>query len=190
MITGRSRTIGLVVADLDNHFYPQALEKLSTALKAEGYHILVFMAPRTAGDIEEVVAEILDYQMDGIIAALVALSSMLAARCRDAGVPVVFFNRTQDGEGQSSVTSDNVAGGRLAARFLTAGGHRRIEYIAGWEGASTQRDREAGPARPGGRLPRGAGRGRAADRVPGGRRLRTGRGSGCCAPDVRGPGAA
>lgn len=44
----------------------------------------------------------------------------------------------------SAVTSDNVAGGRKAAEFLLAGGHRKIGYIAGWEGASTQRDREAG----------------------------------------------
>ena len=30
------------------------------------------------------------------------------------------------------------------AEFLLAGGHSKIGYIAGWEGASTQRDREAG----------------------------------------------
>ena len=44
----------------------------------------------------------------------------------------------------SAVTSDNYAGGRKVAEFLLAGGHQRIAYIAGWEGASTQRDREAG----------------------------------------------
>jgi DNA-binding LacI/PurR family transcriptional regulator len=30
------------------------------------------------------------------------------------------------------------------AEFLLAGGHRRLGYIAGWAGASTQRGREAG----------------------------------------------
>ena len=44
----------------------------------------------------------------------------------------------------SAVTSDNYAGGRKVAEFLIAGGHERIAFIAGWEGASTQRDREAG----------------------------------------------
>ena len=44
----------------------------------------------------------------------------------------------------SSVTSDNFDGGRKAAELLTSLGHKRIGYIAGWEGASTQRDREAG----------------------------------------------
>ena len=44
----------------------------------------------------------------------------------------------------SAVTSDNRAGGRKVAEFLLAGRHEKIGFIAGWEGASTQRDREAG----------------------------------------------
>ena len=33
LITGRSRIIGLVVAHLDNYFYPEALELISNALQ-------------------------------------------------------------------------------------------------------------------------------------------------------------
>ena len=76
--------------------------------------------------------------------ASAALSSTLAARCPERGVPVVQFNRAQDDPASRAVTSDNAAGGRTLARFLAAGGHRRIAYIAGWAEASTQRDREAG----------------------------------------------
>lgn len=144
MVSGKSRIIGLVVAYLENQFYPAAIEKLSTQLQEKGYHVLMFMASKTAGNIDAVVDEILDYQVDGIIAASVALSSELAARCHSAGVPIVLFNRSQDGEGLSCVTSDNFAGSAKAARFLLAGGHKKIGYIAGWEGASTQRDREFG----------------------------------------------
>ena len=74
--------IGLVVAYLENYFYPEALEKLSNALQAEGYHVLVFMAERTTGDINKVLGEILDYQVDGIVMASVAISSELASRCQ------------------------------------------------------------------------------------------------------------
>lgn len=144
MVSGRSRIIGLVVAYLDNQFYPDVLERLSTALQAEGYHVLVFMAPQAGENVDAVVEEILDYQVDGIIAASVALSSDLAGRCEAAGVPIVLFNRLQDGPQLSSVSADNIAGGRKAAEFLIAGGHKRIGYIAGWSGASTQRDREVG----------------------------------------------
>ncbi|WP_224826013.1 LacI family DNA-binding transcriptional regulator [Cognatishimia sp. MH4019] len=143
LLTGRSRMIGLVVAYLDNQFYPGALEKLSAALEDQGYHVLIFMAAQTADNIEEVAEDILDYQIDGLILASVALSSPLAQRCRARGVPVMLFNRHQ-GDDQLSVTSDNEAGGRMAARHLIARGARKIGHIAGWEGASTQADREAG----------------------------------------------
>ena len=144
LITGKSRIIGLVVSHLDNYFYPEALELLSNALQKKGYHVLVFMASKTSGNIDDVVDEILDYQVDAIILASIAMSSNLTNRCVAAGVPVMLFNRGQDDDRFSTVTSDNFLGGQKVARFLIAGGHKRIGYIAGWEGASTQRDREAG----------------------------------------------
>jgi len=144
LMTGRSRIIGLVVAYLDNLFYPTVLEKLSNALQAEGYHVMVFMASQTAGNIDQVLSEILDYQVDGLVMASVALSSELTTRCRDSGVPVVLFNRRQDDADQASVTTDNYAGGRLIAEHLIAQGHQKIAHIAGWQGASTARDREQG----------------------------------------------
>ncbi len=144
LITGRSRIIGLVVAYLENQFYPEAIEKLSKSLQERGYHVLVFMASNDSAATQKVIDELLDYQVDGIIAASVGMSNDLTRRCEEAGIPIVLFNRDQYDDRLSSVTSDNVAGGRKLAAFLALGGHRRIGHIAGWEGASTQIDREAG----------------------------------------------
>lgn len=144
LITGKSKIIGLVVAYLENQFYPEALEKLSLSLQEKGYHVLVFMATLTDDNVDQLLEELLDYQVDGIIMASASMSSDLARRCKKAGVPVVLFNRRQDNEKLSAVTSDNIGGGKKIAEFLIAGGHKRIAHIAGWEGASTQRDRELG----------------------------------------------
>ena len=144
LIKGQSRIIGLVVAYLENQFFPDVLERLFTLLQQRGYHVLIFMAAQEADNIDLILEEILAYQVDGLIMASVAMSSDLAERCYDAGVPVVLFNRTQDDSGLSSITSDNYAGGAKLAEFLLAAGHQRIAHIAGWEGASTQRDREQG----------------------------------------------
>lgn len=144
MVSGKSRIIGLVVAYLDNYFYPDAVEKLSNAFQKRGYHVLVFMASNNADKIDSVMQEILDYQVDGIVLASVALSSEITKRCSENGVPVVLFNRSQDDPNISSVTSDNYVGGAEVAKLLLKDGHQKIAYLAGWEGASTQRDREAG----------------------------------------------
>ena len=144
LITGKSKIIGLIVAYLDNQFYPDALERLSKALQDKGYHLLVFISPGTGENVDQVVDELMDYRVDGIITASVGISDEITNRCEDAGIPVVLFNRGQDDERLSSVTSANVEGGRRIAEFLIAGGHRRIAHIAGWTGASTGRDRRDG----------------------------------------------
>jgi DNA-binding LacI/PurR family transcriptional regulator len=144
MITGRTRIIGLVVAYLDNQFYPMALELLSRALQARGYHILVFMAENSTEKVGEVMQELIDYRVDGIVTASVGMTNDLTARVTAQGIPVVMFNRGQDDPRLAEVTSDNVAGARRATEFLIAGGHRRIAHIMGWQGASTGRDRAEG----------------------------------------------
>jgi DNA-binding LacI/PurR family transcriptional regulator len=144
MITGRSRIIGLVVAYLENQFYPLALERLSRALQDRGYHILIFMAENASDKVAEVLDELIDYQVDGIITASVGMTYDLTTRCDAAGIPVVMFNRGQDDSRISEVTSDNIAGGRRATGFLISGDHQRIAHIMGWQGSSTGRDRATG----------------------------------------------
>jgi DNA-binding LacI/PurR family transcriptional regulator len=144
LITGRTRIIGLVVAYLENQFYPVVLELLSRALQAKGYHVLVFMAENSTEKVAEVMEELLDYQVDGIITASVAMTNDLTARCTAVGIPVVMFNRGQDDARLSEVTSDNIAGSRRATEYLIAAGHTRIAHVMGWQGASTGRDRATG----------------------------------------------
>ncbi len=142
MISGRSRLIAVLVAYLDNQFYPIVLERLSLALQEKGYHVLLFMTD--PGNQDSVVQRMLQYQVEGVVMASATLSSNLARECAKAGIPVVLFNRYVPSSPASSVTSDNIEGGRLAAQFLVGGGHERIAFIAGNEDSSTNRDREAG----------------------------------------------
>ncbi len=147
LITKKSRIIGVVMSQLDNQFYPLVLEKLSQRLRKDGYHVLLFINDRDESD--GVLAEILQYQVDGIVMASTVLSSALARDCADAGSPVVLFNRMSRQSANelhpaSAVTSDNEAGARMVARHLVAGGHQRIAYLAGLEASSTNLDRERG----------------------------------------------
>jgi DNA-binding LacI/PurR family transcriptional regulator len=145
LITGRSRIIGLVLSALENLFYPAVLERLAKRLQQDGYHLLIFIGDNANSD--DLVEEILQYNVDGIVLGATTLSSALAQRCADASIPVVLFNRVMasgSAGAVSSVRSDNVGGGREMARFLVAGGHKRIAYIAGREDSSTNLEREQG----------------------------------------------
>ena len=147
LITRRSHIIALVMSYLENQFYPLVIEKLSQKLQKRGYHVLMFISDLDQAD--GVLAEILQYQVDGIVMASTMLSSALAKSCADSGVPVILFNRVPDISAlarlsTSSVTSDNYRGGRMVAELLLERGHRKVAFLAGLENSSTNLERERG----------------------------------------------
>lgn len=142
LITRRSRIVAMVVSYLENPFYPAIIELMSQRLQRDGYHLLLFISDTGAAD--ELLQQLMQYQVDGIVLVSATLSSGLARDCARAGVPVVLFNRVAALGSVSAVSSDNVEGGRIAARALVGAGHRSPAFIAGLENTSTSRDREAG----------------------------------------------
>lgn len=143
LITSKSRIIAVVMAYLENLFYPDVLEKLGSRLSAENFHLLLFTGFKDR-DSDPVFDQLMQYRVDGIILASTSLSSELAEECAVAGIPVVLLNRVTEKGTVSSVTTRNYEGGRLLAEFLLAGEHKRFAYIAGLENSSTNRDRFGG----------------------------------------------
>lgn len=143
LITNRSRIIAVVMAYLENLFYPDVLEELGRLLVKENYRLLLFTGFMDR-DSDPVFDQLMQYRVDGIVLASTSLSSELSEECAAAGIPVVLFNRTTERDAVSSVTTRNREGGRRVAEFLVAGGHKKFGYISGLESSSTNRDRFAG----------------------------------------------
>jgi len=140
--TRLSRMIAVLVSNLQNQFYPVVIEQLSQRLQKDGYHVLLFI--NDVEEVDELLVELLRYQVDGIVMASTSLSSALAQHIAEARVPVVMFNRVSRAGIISTVSSDNHGGGRAVAHFLADGGHRRVAYLAGAEDSSTNHDRARG----------------------------------------------
>lgn len=136
--------IGLVVSNVENPFYAQATKHLSMALQSRGFDTLLLVEMETVGTAEDIVARCLDQGVEGLVVSSVATQSELARECERFGIPAVFFNRLPNDTQSSCVTANNYSGGRMIGDHLVACGMKKISYLAGWEFASTQRDREAG----------------------------------------------
>lgn len=145
--TKRSRIVALVVSYLQNQFYPTILERISRLLQIHGFHVLLFVNEENVShenETDDLILNIMGYQVDGIILASSLLSSKLAKYCRDSDTPVVMFNRISTLKGVSTVASQNYEGGKLAAQTLLHGKAKRIGFIAGLEASSTSLEREQG----------------------------------------------
>ncbi len=141
LIQNSTKMIGIVVRNFRNEFYMSAVDTFSRRLQERGYTTMLF---NISGDqsLEDSLSMALQYQVDGLIVTSATLSSPLVEDCLRFETPVVLFNRVSEGLPVNTVSCDNREAGRLIARYLHSSGHRRIAFVAGEEGSSTNRDRE------------------------------------------------
>ncbi|PMR73591.1 LacI family DNA-binding transcriptional regulator [Billgrantia endophytica] len=143
LITRSSRTVAVVVSQLDNPFYALTLARASRTFQSEGYHLLLFLVSAD-GDTTDVMSEILQSQAEGILMLAASLTTPFAQECVDRSIPVVMINRTVDFTGVSQVSSDNYHGGYWAGSYLVSQGHRRMAFINGLVSSSTGAYRRRG----------------------------------------------
>jgi LacI family transcriptional regulator len=143
LITARTQTVGVIVADIANPFYPQIVDSLHDELGLSGYR-MVLLHERADGRRGELVPQLQGRSVDGLIFTSATLDSDAVDWFSDRGVPAVLLNRDIDGAAVDRVLSDTRMGGALAAELLARLGHRRIGLIAGPPNTSTSRDRARG----------------------------------------------
>jgi DNA-binding LacI/PurR family transcriptional regulator len=145
LITGRTRIVGVVLAHLDNLFYPRFLQLLTERLQTQGMQVLLFVADgKRQADLME---QLLNYRVDGIVLAATTLNADLAKACTDADIPVVLFNRVPGhalDRAFHSVQTDQAHGMQVLTDLLIERGHERIAYLAGSLQSSTNEAREKG----------------------------------------------
>ena len=124
-----TRTLGLIVTDIENPFFPQLVRAVEDAARDLGYAILLC----NAADDPEREAGYLDLLVDRWVDGVVIAASSLGGRHRewlaDAQLPIVLVNSTDPQIGLPSIASDNHAGGALAATHLVGLGHERFGLI-------------------------------------------------------------
>ncbi|MET4637281.1 LacI family DNA-binding transcriptional regulator [Mycetocola sp. 2940] len=139
MKTGRTGTVGVVVADLTNPFYPQILDALSDAFDEAGYRMTVWVADSAKND--AALLAIRQGSVDGVVFTTVTETSSELHGALERQSPLVLVNRTLAGVDCDQVGSDNVAGGALVADYLVRHGRTRPAFIGGTPLATTSQGR-------------------------------------------------
>jgi len=144
LIMGQSGIVGVVYGgNPRNPFFMSVLDALLKRLSRARKHILIFTVEGHAtADVH--VEDLLKYRVDALLLMATTLSPKLAEQCRDAGIPIIFFNRRPPKKDFASVIENNREGARQIAEHLLQQGYRRPAVVAGLAESSTGRDRESG----------------------------------------------
>jgi LacI family transcriptional regulator len=145
LITSRTDTIALALADITNPFYPQLVDVLHGEFGRSGFRTILLHDRDETSPSREFVNQLSSGAVDGVVFMSCSLTSATPTAVAGRGTPVVLLNRElHDGRVADVVVSDNRGGGQLAAESLVKLGHRRIALISGPSSTSTGREREQG----------------------------------------------
>jgi LacI family transcriptional regulator len=129
--TARSLSIGMVVPDITNPFFPPAVRGAEAVLAEAGLSLLLSSSDNDPDKGRRQVDAMLEAQVDGLLLAMVRRKDPLVGSLRALGVPVVLLNRTTDLPGVCAVVPDDRRGIWLAVDHLHALGHRHISFVGG-----------------------------------------------------------
>lgn len=142
LITQRSNMVAVVISQQTNLYYPEVLVRLTQEFSERGIRVLLF-ALEHEGDIEQMLEQMLQYQVDGVVTAAM-LSAQQLRTIENAGIPVIFFNRTLPEMLVNSVRCDQVEGERWLVGELFDAGHRRFAIVTGPEDSPVSTERTTG----------------------------------------------
>lgn len=130
LVTGRTKSIGVIIPFISRWFFSEILESLERSLLAEGYDMTLYNLPAHSAERERVFDFFLARKrFDGVISVGVELSDAEVELLHRLGRPLVGIG----GEipGVHTIAIDDIAAARLATEHLISLGHTDIRHIGG-----------------------------------------------------------
>lgn len=142
--TNRSFTVGMLVPDITNPFFPPMVRGAEDGFAQAGYTLVLADTDNDAGKERLTQTVMLERQVDGLLLATARRRDAVIDELLTTSVPFVLVNRTIDRGGVAAVIPDDQAGMAMAVDHLYDLGHRVIGHVAGPSATSTGSRRAAG----------------------------------------------
>lgn len=143
-LDGRTNSIGLLVARVDNPFAGEVHRGVEEVARQRGALVLASSHDNDPAHERAVVNDLIRRRVDGIIIDSTSADSIRSSRAVERGVPVVFVDRCPTGLATDGVFSDSRSGAAAATRHLIERGHRRIALLTDRLSISTAVERRQG----------------------------------------------
>src|ERR1700730_1337184 len=129
----RTHTIGMIVPDIANPFFPMVVRGAEDAAQTHGYNLLLCNSDDSLDKEEAAIALLLSKRVDGILLTKAAEDFRPALRqmIKEAGIPFVLVMRTYPKLTKDAVITDDYQGAYDAVCHLARSGRRRIGLISG-----------------------------------------------------------
>lgn len=142
----RTRSIGVVVSEIANNYFSQAINGIESIAYNRGYHVTISQS-HESGEREKVnIQHMAARGVDGLLVSLSSESVDLGflKELHEKGLPMVFFDRVTQEIQTHTVVANNYLGAFQATEHLLQQGYRRIAHLTSSPHLSITRERLEG----------------------------------------------
>lgn len=144
LATNRTSTLGLVVPDIANPFFPQIARGADDAARAQGYQLFLCNTDEDPDQEEAVLRALEDQRVDGVIVCSARLPDDKLLLLLGAHQQAVVVNRPVPPELAGMVLVDDFSGAAQAVSHLLAYGRTHVGLLAGPSNSHSARRRVEG----------------------------------------------
>jgi DNA-binding LacI/PurR family transcriptional regulator len=126
---GRSKTIGVIVSNLDNPFFLDVYRAVESDCHAHGFEVLV---ANTAYSSEQLVASIrlmIGRRVAGLAAIVSEMEDAIVQELTESRIPIVFYDVGTAGGNITKIRVNYRKGVERIVEYLAALGHERLAFI-------------------------------------------------------------
>jgi DNA-binding LacI/PurR family transcriptional regulator len=126
---GRSRTIGVIVSNLDNPFFLDVYRAVESDCRAHGYEVLV---ANTAYSSDQLVASIrlmIGRRVAGLAAIVSEMEDYIVQELTESKIPIVFYDVGAAGGNITKIRVNYRKGIERIVEYLSALGHENLAFI-------------------------------------------------------------
>ena len=142
----KSKTIAVIIPEIQNNFFAQVLNGVEEVAKEKGYHVLIYLTHEDNEREKEILNLSRNGRVDGIMISVsnttVEFDHLEA--CRLSGMPLVFFDRVCEVERVPRVTSDDEEAAFKGTELLLKKGCKKIAFLTLTNNLSISKRRFAG----------------------------------------------
>jgi LacI family transcriptional regulator len=128
---GKSKSIGIIVSTIDNHFFSQVINGMESVAYSKGYNVIIAQTHESF-ELEVQNAQHLTVRgVDGLLISLATETQNVdyLKAVQEKGLPIVFFDQVTREIDTHKIISDNFTGAYEATVHLLNSGYRRIAHI-------------------------------------------------------------
>jgi LacI family transcriptional regulator len=144
LVTKKSKSIGVLIADIGNLYYAYLVKSIEKELRAAGYYAVIGNTEWDGKREKEYIRHLIQRQVDGFILASTSLSSDYIEQLADKDIPLIVLDREIDSDKVDKIRINDYKGGYQAAEHLIECGYKHFIHLKGAGFTATAADRSLG----------------------------------------------